>query len=327
MDLTRWRTPGEDLPRNMVKSQKGFWPLQGPCTEVSSLDGNFIKPELNFLRPCRLTPRNGLWWSRPAVTTAGRGDDSLRLSRNTRVLQPILVCIYFPWLLVLAKERCYTWKMRLLHPQKMTNKSCQVLKGKKESTAPLSTSKGQKLGSLKTNQKQAGRNYCQIFSGQWTAKELPKNKSPGLERETGGRQKIPGKPGRCYFHGFQLLTTCSLLDTSWWTDIFQAADVILLTGLLYLKLNLAELVNNSAQRTRMQNTSSQHEEHRSWASPMERLFLPRVCAQGTFSGGELRQGWKPACSQRWAGILMISVSFVNCYKTLETPGSLKMKRK
>lgn len=131
MDLTRWRTPGEDLPRNMVKSQKGFWPLQGPCTEVSSLDGNFIKPVLNFLRPCGLTPRNGLWWSRPAVTTAGWGDDSLRLSRNTRVLQPILVCIYFPWLLVLAKERCYTWKMRLLHPQKMTNKSCQALKGKK----------------------------------------------------------------------------------------------------------------------------------------------------------------------------------------------------
>lgn len=82
------------------------------------------------------------------------------------------------------------------------------------STTPLSTSKGQKLRSLKTNQKQAGRNYCQIFSGQWTAKELPKNKSPGLERETGARQKIPGKPGRCYFHGFQLLTTCSLLDTS-----------------------------------------------------------------------------------------------------------------
>lgn len=195
------------------------------------------------------------------------------------------------------------------------------------STTPLSTSKGQKLTSLKTNQKQAGRNYCQIFSGQWTAKELPKNKSPGLEGETGGRQKIPGKPGRCYLHGFQLLATCSLLDTSWWTDIFQAADVILLTGLLYLKLNLAELVNNSAQRTRMQNTSSQHEEHRSWASPTERLFPSPCLCSGHISGGELRQGWKPACSQRWAGILMISVSFVNCYKTLETPGSIKMKRK
>lgn len=103
MDLTRWRTPGEDLPRNVVKSQKEFWPLQGPCTEVSSLDGNF-KPVLNFLRPHGLTPRSGLWWSRSAVTTAGRGDDSLKLSRNTRVLQPVLVCIYFPWSLVLAKE-------------------------------------------------------------------------------------------------------------------------------------------------------------------------------------------------------------------------------
>lgn len=45
------------------------------------------------------------------------------------------------------------------------------------------------------------------------------------------------------------------------------------------------------------------------------------------SSGKLRQNWRPARSQSWAGILMFSVSFVNCYKTLETLGYLKVKRK
>lgn len=135
MDLTRWRTPGENLPSNVVKSQKGFWPLQGPCTGLSLLDRNFIKPVLKFFRPHGFSPRSGLWWSRPAVTTAGRGDDSQHNTQAVKEYKGTLA--YFgvyllPSVACAGKKRCYMWRMRLLHPQKTTNRSCKMLKGKKE---------------------------------------------------------------------------------------------------------------------------------------------------------------------------------------------------
>lgn len=185
MDLTRWRTPGENLPSNMVKSQKGFWPPQGPCTGLSLLDGNFIKPVLKFFRPHGFSPTSGLWWSRPAVTTAGRGDDSQHNTQAVKEYKGTLAYfgVYLLPSVACAGKRdvtCEEWGC-CIHRRRQTGAVKCWREKRNRSTTPLSTSKGQKLRSLKTNQEQVGRNYCQIFSGQWTAKELPKNKAASLK--------------------------------------------------------------------------------------------------------------------------------------------------